>query len=90
AEQLSGAACAVFAPSAVSLFRDPPGGSPRNVWIATVTSLTPHGDIVRVRLDAPIPLIADITNGGLAALRLRVGDRVWASVKATEVSAYRD
>jgi molybdate transport system ATP-binding protein len=53
-----------------------------------VLSLAPHGDAIRVQLDSALPLIADITPGALGALQLRTGDRVWASVKATEVSVY--
>jgi molybdate transport system ATP-binding protein len=88
AERLSGPAFASFSPTAVSLFSDPPAGSPRNVWPGTVVSLAPHGDVVRVQIAADLPLIADITPAALAALRLRPGDRVWAAVKATEVSVY--
>jgi molybdate transport system ATP-binding protein len=58
------------------------------VWEGTVVSIAPHGDAIRVQLDAALPLIADITPGALAALRLHPGDRIWASVKATEVSVY--
>jgi molybdate transport system ATP-binding protein len=88
AEQRSGPVFASFPPSAVSLFRAEPVGSPRNVWRGTVTSLAPHGDAVRVQVDAVLPLIADITAAALASLALRAGDQVWAAVKATEVSVY--
>ncbi len=90
AERLSGPAFAAFSPAAVSLFEDAPGGSPRNVWQGTVTSIAPHGDAVRVQVDAAAPLLADITPAALAALGLRAGSHVWASVKATEVSIYLD
>jgi len=88
AEPLSGSVFASFTPSAVSLFATRPTGSPRNVWTGTVVSLAPHGDAIRVQIDATLPLIADITPGALAALDLRPGDPIWASVKATEVSIY--
>lgn len=88
AEQISGSCCAAFPPSAVSLFTTTPSGSPRNVWRSTVTSLTPHGDAVRVHLDAPTPLLADVTPAALASLDLQVGSIVWAAVKATEVAVY--
>jgi molybdate transport system ATP-binding protein len=35
-----------------------------------------------------VPLVAEITSAALEALVLRPGDRVWASVKATEISTY--
>jgi molybdate transport system ATP-binding protein len=79
---------ASFAPAAVSLFGERPDGSPRNVWPGTVVSLAPHGDAVRVQIDAPLPLLADITPAAMSALRLGPGVRVWAAVKATEVVVY--
>lgn len=91
AEPVTGPVFASFPPAAVSLFRNRPEGSPRNVWLATVGSLAPHGDAVRVQLDAvdaALPLIADITANALGALVLTPGDHVWAAVKATEVSVY--
>lgn len=88
AERLSGAAFVSFRPSAVSLYSDRPAGSPRNVWPGTVTSLAPHGDVIRVQVDSAPPLLADVTPAALSALRLRPGAAVWASVKATEVAIY--
>lgn len=85
---LSGPAFAAFSPASVSLYADRPSGSPRNVWEGRVVSLAPHGDAVRVQIEAVAPLLADITPGALAALELRPGSRMWASVKATEVTIY--
>lgn len=89
-EPISGPAFAAFSPGAVSLFGERPAGSPRNVWHGRVTSVSPHGDAVRVQVDAAVPLLADITPAALATLDLRPGSPIWASVKATEVSIYRD
>ena len=88
AERLTGPAFAAFSPQAVSLFAERPSGSPRNVWSGSVTSLTPHGDAIRVEIGTAVPLLADITPAALAALRLAPGSTVWASVKATEVAVY--
>ncbi len=88
AQQLSGPAFATFSPSTVSLFNERPAGSPRNVWRGRVISLAPHGDAVRVQLDAVVPLLADVTPAALVSLNLRSGAAVWASVKATEVTVY--
>jgi len=82
---------AVFRPSAVSVFREPPGGSPRNIISTTVTDLEPFGDQVRVRA-APTggqSLAADVTTLAAAELDLAPGLRVVFSIKATEVSIYR-
>jgi molybdate transport system ATP-binding protein len=77
---------AVFRPSAVSIFREPPGGSPRNTIATTVTELEPFGDQVRVRAG---DLAADITTLAAAELDLVPGVRIFFSIKATEVSIYR-
>jgi molybdate transport system ATP-binding protein len=79
-------AVAVFSPSAVSVFRDPPGGSPRNVLAARVTEIEPHGDRIRVRAGG---LSADVTAQAVAELDLVPGADVTFSVKATEVAVYR-
>lgn len=75
-------------PAAVALHTSRPSGSPRNVWEATVADLEGFGERVRVRLDGPVPLVAELTTAGLAALGVVPGSRVWASVKATELAAY--
>jgi molybdate transport system ATP-binding protein len=79
-------ALAVFRPSAVGVYRDPPGGSPRNVIKVTVTDLEPHGDQIRVRTD---DLSADVTAGAVAELGLVPHTEVVFAVKASEVAIYR-
>ena len=86
AEDLNGAAFALIQPRTIALYRTPPDGSPRNVWSTTVTDIDPHSH--RVRLDGPIPLIAEVTAAALEALSLQPGDQIWASVKATEIAIY--
>jgi molybdate transport system ATP-binding protein len=79
-------AVAVFPPSAVSVFRSPPGGSPRNALPAVITEIEPHGDRIRVRAG---DLSADVTAQAVAELDLVPGAAVTFSVKANEVSVYR-
>jgi molybdopterin-binding protein len=82
-------AVAVFAPSAVSVFRDAPSGSPRNTFAAAVTDLEPMGDRIRVRTDAAgLHLAADVTPAAVAELGLGPGSAVQLTVKATEVTIY--
>jgi molybdate transport system ATP-binding protein len=76
---------AVFRPSAVSVFLEAPGGSPRNALRAVVTAVEPYGDRIRVRAD---DLSADITPRAASDLQLAPGDEVTFTVKATEVSVY--
>ncbi len=77
-----------IAPSALTLYAEPPRGSARNVWPATVGIVDLLGDRVRVHLDGPLPLVAEITPAALADLGLATGDQVWATAKATELMAY--
>jgi molybdate transport system permease protein len=79
-------ALAVFAPQAVALHRDRPSGSARNVWPVVVRQLTEVGGRVRVDADGMPPVVAEVTTAAVAELRLQEGDRMWASVKATEVT----
>ena len=88
ADPVHGDVFAVIQPHAVAIYHTPPDGSPRNVWPCTVADIDRHTDRVRVRLDGPVPLVAEITVAALHSLGLHPGDHVWATVKATEVTTY--
>jgi molybdate transport system ATP-binding protein len=79
---------AVVHPHAVSLYRQPPGGTPRNIWQGTAEALDLEGERVRVRVGGPLPIVAEVTPGAVADLALGDGGPVWVSVKATEVTVY--
>ncbi|MFF6883024.1 ABC transporter permease [Streptomyces sp. NPDC012421] len=81
-------ALAIVAPEAVSLHREKPAGSPRNVWPGTVREITTSGSRLRVLVtsaEAP-DLVAEITPQAAAELGLADGVSVWTSVKATETT----
>ena len=81
---------AVFAPSAVAVYRAPQGpGSPRNLWPATVLAMEPGPASVRLRTGDAVPVAADVTPAAVAELGIAGGERVWLAVKATEVRVYR-
>ena len=88
ADHVEGPTFAVIQPHSVALYATPPDGSPRNVWPATVADIDRQADRVRVRLTGAVPLVAEVTPAGLDALGLQLGDRTWASVKATEITTY--
>jgi len=89
ADTMHGDAFVAFPPAAVALHLDPPQGSPRNTWQATVTGVTRHGDNIRVRLiGGPGEVSADVTPAAAAALHLEPGQNLWAAVKAAETRAY--
>jgi molybdate transport system ATP-binding protein len=85
-------AVAVFAPTTVAVYQDPPHGSPRNTVEVTVAELDTRGSAVLVRgqeqPDGAPGLAAQITLEAAADLRLTPGQRVWFSIKANEVSLY--
>ncbi|WP_327251303.1 ABC transporter permease [Streptomyces sp. NBC_01244] len=84
-------ALAIIAPEAVSVHRDRPGGSPRNVWPGTVREITSVGSRLRVLIgsDQAPDLVAEITPQAAAELGIVDGAAVWTSVKATEVTLVR-
>jgi molybdate transport system ATP-binding protein len=82
-------AVAVFSPSAVSVYRDAPHGSPRNTVAVTVTQIDAVATGIRVssaeQADGAPGLSADVTAEAAADLRLMPGERVHFAVKAHEV-----
>ncbi|MEU8885033.1 ABC transporter permease [Streptomyces hydrogenans] len=81
-------ALAIVAPEAVSLHREKPAGSPRNVWPGTVREITTSGSRLRVLVTSTETpdLVAEITPQAAAELGLADGVPVWTSVKATETT----
>lgn len=88
-------AVAVFAPSAVAVYRDEPKGSPRNVLRIRLAAIEPQRDVVRLRASAPSGgpgwldgLAADVTLAAAADLAVEPGAELWFAVKATEVAVH--
>ncbi|HTK62712.1 MAG TPA: ATP-binding cassette domain-containing protein [Pseudonocardia sp.] len=88
-------AVAVFPPSAVSVFRGRPEGSPRNVFAVTLASMEQHAEVVRMRAAAPPggaawldTLAADVTPAAVADLAAEPGAPLWFAVKANEVGIH--
>jgi molybdate transport system ATP-binding protein len=79
---------AVVHPRAVALHRRQPEGTPRNVLAGTVDHLDVEGDRVRVIVAGAVPVTAEVTPAAVAELELTAGAAVWASIKATEITAY--
>ncbi|MGA5493486.1 ABC transporter permease [Streptomyces cinereoruber] len=81
-------ALAIVAPEAVSLHRERPAGSPRNVWPGTVREITASGSRLRVLVTSPEApdLVAEITPRAAAELGLADGVPVWTGIKATETT----
>lgn len=79
---------AAIHPRAVTLHRTNPRGSARNAWAGRVTSVEPVGERVRVRVEGPPNVVAEVTAGAVGELGLVEGTEVWVAVKATEIDTY--
>jgi molybdate transport system ATP-binding protein len=88
AEASAGQVLLTVHPRAVSLHRQRPGGSPRNVWRGEVGEVELAGDRARVVVDGAPPLVAEVTAAAVAELALADGGPVWVSFKAADVEAY--
>jgi molybdate transport system ATP-binding protein len=87
-EMISGPVFVSIHPRAVALFTARPEGTPRNVWAGSIDEIEVTGGRARVSVKGAVGLVAEITPAAISSLGLRVGDRVWAAVKASEVSVY--
>ena len=88
AEAREGAVFVVARPSSISVHRDVPHGSPRNVWAGTIATVEQHGDLVRLFVTGPPDVVVDVTASAMADLQLGVTERAWLSVKATDLTVY--
>jgi ABC-type sulfate/molybdate transport systems ATPase subunit len=79
-------ALALCQPSAVTLHREPPGGSARTVMVGEVGELRSFGGRVRVCVLSDPPITAEVTVAAAVDLHLADGGQVWAALKATEVT----
>ncbi|MET0695888.1 MAG: TOBE domain-containing protein, partial [Acidimicrobiia bacterium] len=84
--EIEGEVLLTIRPSAISLHRVPPEGSPRNNWETTIAVMERLGERTRIRTGAPLPLTVEVTSEATSALALRVGEAVWLAIKATEIS----
>jgi molybdate transport system ATP-binding protein len=84
-----GRVLAALRPSAITVLTEAPhGSSARNVWPATITSLAPLGDRIRLSAHGRLDATVDVTAAAVAELGLAPGRPVWLSAKATDVLAY--
>jgi molybdate transport system ATP-binding protein len=79
---------AAVPPRAVSLHRAKPRGSARNAWKGTVVAVEPIGERIRVSVEGPPSVVAEVTRAAADDLELVEGRSIWCSVKATEVDVY--
>ena len=82
---IEGSVLATIHPRAVSVHRQQPEGSPRNVWKTKVVRIEHFGDRVRLQTGEPLALAVEVTPAAVDALGLEGDSDVWLSVKATEI-----
>ncbi len=78
-----------FFPSDVTISREPPSTSARNVFRSRIQEIIHLGDKVRIALNGAVSMCAEITADSLDKLQVKEGDEVYASVKATAIKTYR-
>ena len=84
-QEIEGEVLLTIRPSAISLHRSPPEGSPRNAWRTRIDVMERLGERTRIRTGAPVPLTVEVTSEATAALGLQEGAEVWVAIKATEI-----
>jgi molybdate transport system ATP-binding protein len=88
ADPVAGDVYVAIQPHSVSVHRAQPEGSPRNVWRGRVRGADLLGDRVRIHVDGPMPVVAEVTAVAVGELGLHDGVDVWVTVKATDLSVY--
>jgi len=86
-----GSGFARVSPRDITLSREAPATSARNVFAGEVVEIAPeppHGERVRVALATRPGLVAEVTRQAVAELGLRPGLRVYASFKSSGVTTY--
>ncbi len=77
-----------FPPAAVAVRTDRPPTGATNAWPGAVGGMTPRGDVVRLEVEGPLPLLADLAPTAIARLDLAPGAPVWMTVDAEAVQVY--
>jgi tungstate transport system ATP-binding protein len=76
---------ACIRPEEITLARAKDSTSARNTFSGIITRIAVFGPLARVELDCGFPLVALITRRSAEEMNLQVGDRLYASFKATGV-----
>ncbi len=76
---------ALIRPEDVTLALHKDASSARNTFEGSITRIFPVGALVRIELDCGFPLLTVVTRQSAQDLKLAVGNRVYATFKATAV-----
>jgi molybdate transport system ATP-binding protein len=86
---LTGPVLAVVPPSAVAVHRERPEAAAANLWRGEIGAVDLLGDRVRVRVEGPVALTAEVPPAAVKGLRLDDGGPLWASIDPAAVTVYR-
>jgi len=84
-----GGVLVAFFPSEVTISRERPSGSARNVFQSQIKEIIHLGDKVRLSLNGAMPMCAEISADARREMNIGEGDTVYASLKATAIRTYR-
>jgi len=87
--ELEGEVQVAIRPEDIILARENFASSAQNRVQAVVSDISPRGGMVKVTLDAGIPLVALITAKAREEMKLELGQEVWAIFKATAVHVFK-
>lgn len=85
----TGPTMVAFFPTDVTISKETPTSSARNVFRSQIREIIHMGDKVRVSLNGSLPMCAEITAEALEQLGAVEGHTVYASLKATAIKTYR-
>jgi molybdate transport system ATP-binding protein len=87
---VEGAVTVGIRPSAISVHRHQPDGSPRNTWQTTIERVEHIGDRARLATGSPLAMVVEVTSDAANELSLQPGSGVWLALKATEIDVQPD
>jgi molybdate transport system ATP-binding protein len=88
ASPATGPTLAVVAPAAVSVTRQRPEGMEGNIWEGKISAVDLLGDRVRVRIDGPPEITAEVQPATVDELKLDDGGDLWACVEPAAITTY--
>ncbi len=83
--EIAGPVLATIHPTAISLYLEPPKGSPRNSWSTTVYRVERFENRIRLSTGPPLPVTVEVTEQAKTELGLKPGTQIWVALKATEI-----
>jgi molybdate transport system ATP-binding protein len=88
ADAATGRVLATFPPTGVTVSRQRPAGQQPNTWLGQISAVDLMGDRVRVRIDGPPGITAEVPPPAVDELKLDDGGELWASVSPSAVTVY--